>query len=83
MAILQGLLFLFFGIGLLVIDYQSLRKGWLPCGSNGFRGRLEFRKDEQPVGYWLMFVVYAAGGIWLTFLALQILVGLVEPVPLR
>ena len=32
MHIVQGLLFLFFGVGLLVVDYRSLSLGWLPCG---------------------------------------------------
>lgn len=47
MARFQGILFLIFGVGLLVVDYQSLARGWLPCGPNGFAGRLECRKDKQ------------------------------------
>jgi hypothetical protein len=46
MALFQGLFFFLLGIGLLLIDYQSLTKGWLPCGPKGFSGRLEFRKDS-------------------------------------
>jgi hypothetical protein len=65
MAIFQRLLFVLFGAGLLLVDYQALRNGWLPCSSNGFKGRLEFRKHEQPVGFWVMFVLYGAGGLWL------------------
>jgi hypothetical protein len=83
MAIFQGLLFLFFGVGLLLVDYQSLRSGWLPCGPNGLKGRLEFRKNEQPVGFWLMFVLYGAGGIWLLVFALGLLTGQAEPLSLR
>ena len=83
MALFQGLLLLFFGIGLLIVDYQSLQKGWLPCGPNGRKGRLEFRKDEQPFAYWLMFVLYGAGGLWLLALAIRILTGQIEPLPLN
>ncbi len=83
MALFQGLLFLFFGIGLLVVDYQSLAKGWLPCGPNGLKGRLEFRRDDRPIAYWLMFAVYGSGGSWLTVFALRLLFGDAEPLPLR
>lgn len=81
MALFQGLLFLVFGIGLLVVDYRSLEKGWLPCG-NGIRGRLKFWREEQPFAYWLMFVVYGVGGLWLAIFALRVLVGSAEPLPL-
>jgi len=83
MAVIQGLLFLFFGVGLLIMDWQSLAKGWLPCGPNGLKGRLEFRRDEQPLAFWLMFAVYGAGGMWLTVFALRLLAGNAEPLPLQ
>lgn len=83
MATLQGLLFLFLGIGLLVVDYRSLSRGWLPCGPNGFKGRLEFRRAEQPLLYWLMFIVYGVAGVYLTVFAVRLLIGGVEPLPLR
>lgn len=82
MAIFQGILFLAFGIGLLLIDWRSLKTGWLPCGPNGFKGRLEFKRDEQPFGYWLMFVLYGAGGISLAIFSLRLLAGVAEPLPL-
>lgn len=82
MALFQGLLFLVFGLGLLAVDYQSLRKGWLPCGPNGRKGRLEFHRDRQPFAYWLMFLVYAVAGAWLTVFALQLLAGSAQPLPL-
>lgn len=83
MAIFQGLLFLFFGVGLLAVDYQSLSKGWLPCGPNGLQGRLEFRRDDQPLAYWVMFALYGAGGLWLTAFALRLLAGSADPLPLN
>jgi hypothetical protein len=83
MAIFQGLLFLFFGVGLLWVDLRALRLGWLPCGANGFRGRLEFRRREQPARFWLMFVVYGAAGLWLLIFALALLAGRAAPLPLR
>jgi hypothetical protein len=83
MAVLQGVLFLVFGVGLLIVAYRALLTGWLPCGPRGFSGRLELRKTEQPLAFWLMFVVYGAGGLWLAVFALRLLAGQVEPLPLR
>lgn len=83
MAIVQGLVFLFFGVGLLLVDYQSLSRGWLPCGPKGFSGRLEFRKNEQPALFWLMFLVYGAAGIALIVFAVRLLLGNAEPLPLN
>ncbi len=82
MAIFQGLLFLFFGVGLLLVDYRSLGTGWLPCGPNGLKGRVEFTRTGQPFGYWLMFAVYGIGGLWLLILSLRLLAGVAEPLPL-
>ena len=78
MALAQGLLFLLFGIGLLAVDYRALSTGWLPCGPKGLRAR-----GEQPFGFWLMFVVYGAGGLWLAIFALRLLAGHAEPLPLN
>jgi hypothetical protein len=83
MALLQGLLFLVFGLGLLLVDYRSLARGCLPCGSNGLGGRLEFRKDRQPMMYWVLFALYAVAGLALTILALRVLAGIAAPLPLR
>jgi hypothetical protein len=83
MSLFQGLLFLILGAGLLVMDYQSLSTGCLPCGPKGLGGRLEFRKDEQPRMFWLLFVLNAVAGIALTTFALRLLVGIASPLPLR
>lgn len=83
MAVFQGLLFLFFGVGLLLVDYQSLSRGWLPCGPKGFSGRLEFRRHEQPFLFWLMFVVYGAAGIALIVFAVRLLLGSAAPLPVN
>lgn len=82
MAIFQGLLIIVFGIGLVGIAIQSLSTGWLPCGPNGLKGRLEFRRERQPLGYWTMFVVYGGGGLWLGIFGLRLLLGSAEPLPL-
>lgn len=82
MAIVQGLVFLFFGVGLLLVDYQSLSRGWLPCGPKGFSGRLEFRRNEQPTLFWLMFLAYGVAGIALIVFALRLLFGGAAPLPL-
>lgn len=83
MHIFQGVFFLVLGLGLLAVDWQSLSRGWLPCGPNGLRGRLEFHRDREPLLYWLMFAAYGAAGVWLTLYALRLLAGLAEPLPLR
>lgn len=83
MVIFQGLILLVFGAGLLRVDYQSLSRGWLPCGPKGLKGRLEFRRDQQPYWYWLMFGIYAAAGTALISLAVRILTGHAEPLPLQ
>src|SRR5690606_36849205 len=62
MALFQGLLFLVLGYGMLGVVYQSLSKGWLPFGANGFKGRLELRMKDQPFGYWTAFTLYSAFG---------------------
>jgi len=83
MAIIQGLVFLFFGVGLLLVDYQSLSRGWLPCGPKGFSERLEFRRNEQPLLFWLMFLVYGTAGIALIVFAVRLLLGSAAPLPLN
>jgi hypothetical protein len=82
MAVFQGLLFLALGVGLLLVDFRALRTGWLPCGPNGLKGRLEFRRVQQPAGFWTMFVVYGAGGTWLVIFALRLFIGSAQPLPL-
>jgi hypothetical protein len=81
MAALQGVLLLVLGVGLLIVDYRALSRGRLPCG-RGLTG-LEFRRGEQPLGFWLMFVVYGVAGAWLAVFALRLFAGQVEPLPLR
>ncbi|WP_036252379.1 hypothetical protein [Methylobacter sp. BBA5.1] len=82
MALFQGVLFLCLGAGLLLVDYRALGTGWLPCGPNGFKGRLEVSKDKQPTGFWLMFLLYGLAGLWLVLFSLQLLLGQAEPLPL-
>jgi hypothetical protein len=83
MAIFQGLLLVLFGLGLLFVDCRSLSRGWLPCGSNGFKGRLKFYRAERPVGYWVMFLVYGLAGLALLVFGIRLLIGHAEPLPLR
>jgi len=83
MTIFQGVLFLFFGVGLLVVNYRALDSGWLPCGPNGIKGRLELNRQAQPLGFWLMFLVYTAGGLALIVYAVRLLAGWAAPLPLQ
>src|SRR5690606_36214339 len=82
MALFQGVMLLIFGYGMLGVVYQSLTKGWLPFGANGFKGRLEVRMDERPFGYWTAFTLYCAFGVWCVFIAFSVLSGQTEPLPL-
>lgn len=83
MALFQGIFFLILGLGLLGVAYQSLARGWLPFGSNGFKGRLEWRRDEQPGLFWLAWALYAAAGLAMALFALGLLLGVGTPLPLR
>ena len=83
MAIFQGLLFLFFGVGLWLVNYRALSSGWLPCGPNGIKGRLEFKRDASPLMFWLMFAIYTTGGLALIIFAIRLLAGLAVPLPLQ
>lgn len=83
MATFQGLFFLVLGVGLLFLVYQSLSRGFLPCGPKGLCGRLEFRRDEAPLLFWLLFLLYALAGLALTIFAVRVLAGSAAPLPLR
>ena len=83
MRIFQALLLLFFGVGLLLVVYQSLSRGRLPFGPSGLRGRLEFRREEQPMHFWLLFGAYAVAGFALAVFAVRLLIGSAGPLPLR
>ena len=83
MALFQGIFFLILGLGLLGVAYQSLARGWLPFGSNGFKGRLERRRDEQPGLFWLAWAMYATAGLVMAVFALGLLLGESTSLPLR
>ena len=83
MALFQGIFFLILGLGLLGVAYQSLARGWLPFGSNGFKGRLEWRRDEQPGLFWLAWARSATAGLVMAVFALGLLLGVSTPLPLR
>ncbi len=82
MAIFQGILFSILGAGLLIVDWRSLTSGRLPCG-HGLMGRVEFTRTDEPLGYWLMFILYGVGGAWLVIFSLRLLAGTAEPLPLN
>ena len=82
MALFQGVILVIFGYGMLGVAYQSLTRGWLPFGPNGFKGQVELRMDDQPFGYWTAFTLYCAFGVWSVFLAFGVLSGQIEPLPL-
>jgi len=83
MRLFEGLIFFVLGAGLAGIALQSLRTGWLPFGSRGLGRRLEYRRDEQPCGYWLAFVLYFVGGLVLAGFAVRVLMGTAAPLPLQ
>lgn len=83
MATFQSIFFLIFGIGLVGVAWRSLSTGWLPCGPNGFKGRLQIEREAQPLFYWVLFASYTAAGLALTVFAVRLLAGWAAPLPLR
>ena len=83
MAGIQGVLFLLMGAGVVGVAFQSLRRGWLPMGPNGLRGRFEVHREGNPFGYWLLFAAYTGGGGTLALFGLRLLLGLAQPLPLQ
>ncbi len=83
MAVFQGILFLVLGAGVCGVCVQSLRKGWLPMGPNGLRGRFEVHREGNPLGYWLLFATYTGGGGAMAIFGLRLLFGLATPLPLQ
>ena len=86
MTIIQGVIFLFFGAGVLFVNYISLSTGWLPCGANifkGFNGRVGVKRIEQSFGYWLLFAFYGIAGIWMLGFGIALLAGHAEPLPIK
>ncbi len=71
------------GALLSLMTLRSLKSGWLPFGSNWFKGRLEIRKDEKSLGFWLVFLFYACGSAAITIYGLLILFGISAPMPVR
>ena len=77
----MGLLGLVLGVGLIVMVVRSLKEGGgLPHGSKGGDGSGEFRRDDNPLMYWVMFLLYGAGGLGLTGYSLLVLVGRIKPI---
>lgn len=82
MALFQGLFLLVLGAGLLIMIYRSLEGGWLPNGSKGFQQGNGVSREDQPFGYWIMFILYGGAGVWAVITAVQILTGHMQPLPL-
>jgi len=66
---------------LVFIAHQGLSRGWLPFGRKGFFRRIEVRRSEHPFFYWLLFVLYGAGGVASMIFALMLLMGHAAPLP--
>jgi len=82
MELLQGFFLLIMGVGVLAVDYQSLAKGWLPCGPDGHGGLQKFFREEQPFLYWLMFGVFGILGLVMIVLSMRMFMGDMEALPL-
>jgi len=82
MVLFQGLFFSVIGLGLLAVSYQSLGRGWLPYGPNGFRGRVEVQRRTQPVAYWTLLAGYTLFALWVLRYGVGILFGTMDPLPL-
>ena len=82
MVALQSLLLITLGAGLLAVTWRSFPAGWLPCGPNGLRGRVEVSRKCQPAAYWALVVLYTSMGLWMLRLGVSVMVGTTEPLPL-
>ncbi len=65
---IKGGFILLLGVGLLAIALQGLVRGSLPLGRGGWQGTVE--RAEQPVLFWLTFVVQAVLGVLITHYSL-------------
>jgi hypothetical protein len=83
MAQFEGWFLLVLGVGVIAVAVQGVIRGWLPNGPNGFKPGEGVSRERQPIGFWLFFGVYVAGGLWVTIYALRLLLGHAEPLPLR
>ena len=83
MALFQSLFFLVFGVGLMLVALQGAQRGWLPNGPNGFKRGEGVRKSESPVGFWILFSLYFAAGVYLAVYALRLLTGHAASLPLK
>jgi len=83
MALIQGLFFLVFGVGLVLVALQGAKRGWLPNGPNGFKQGEGVRKADQPLVFWFFFSLYFGGGAVLAIYAVRLLAGNVGPLPIK
>jgi hypothetical protein len=78
---IQGIFFLVMGAGLVLVALQGIARGWLPNGPKGFKRGEGVSREEQPVGFWLFFLLYSAGGCSVAIYALRLLFGDAAPLP--
>lgn len=67
--------FALMGVGLVLVAVQGLRRGWLPNGPRGLQQGEGVRRDDNPLGFWVMFALYSGGGAALAVYALRLGVG--------
>ena len=67
--------FLLMGVGLVLVAVQGLRRGWLPNGPKGLQQVEGVRREDNPLGFWVMFALYFGGGAALAVYALRLLAG--------
>lgn len=63
------------GVGLVLVAFQGVSRGWLPNGPNGYKRGEGVYRDKNPIGFWLMFLVYAIGGVAVALYAIRALAG--------
>lgn len=75
MGDIKAWFFVIFGVGLVLVALQGLQRGWLPTGPQGFEQGTGATRQEQPLLFWLFFLLYGGGGVALTVHALRLLAG--------
>ena len=84
-AFLQGLFFLLLGIWLLRYDYRAFTIGTIATGASRESVRRNFydkrvvSKIDDPIAFWLVFIIYGVIGISLIIYSIRLFIGNVDP----
>ena len=79
MRMLPGLFMLVLSLGVIAVAIQGAFRGWLPNGSRGFKRCEGVSRARSPVGFWIVFCLYVAFGLYTAGYAVRLLGGHAAP----